>query len=232
MNINPTSHSHVESHTITNCMHEHHSIQKGGMSFQSEMQQSVKAQPQTVEEALQELAVINREINSGHKILGTGNTLGNVISDVTGEGLESIVVPMADNSAYANSNSATNLQVTAEMLNQITMQRKDNLQKPKNLQSSTATGIVSSADTTAGSQLQEKKKGLIPFNTKGIKKKIRKWIQAFPEKFRQGEKERVLKDKEMKPLTQEYILDTYDKTGRYQQLEKRGTINDNLNEKA
>ena len=219
MNINPTSHSHIESHTITNCMHEHHSIQKGGMSFQSEMQQSVKAQPQTVEEALQELAVINREINSGHKILGTGNTLG-------------IVVPMADNSAYANRNSATNLQVTAEMLNQITMQRKDNLQKPKNLQSSTATGIVSSADTTAGSQLQEKKKGLIPFNTKGIKKKIRKWIQAFPEKFRQGEKERVLKDKEMKPLTQEYILDTYDKTGRYQQLEKRGTINDNLNEKA
>ena len=81
-------------------------------------------------------------------------------------------------------------------------------------------------------KLQEKKKGLIPFNTKGIKKKIRKWIQAFPEKFRQGEKERVLKDKEMKPLTQEYILDTYDKTGRYQQLEKRGTINDNLNEKA
>jgi len=232
MNINPSSHSHIESHTITNCMHEHHSVQKGSMSFQSEMQQSVKKQPQTVEEALQELAAINREINAGYKILGTGNTLGNIISDVAGEGSESIVVPMADNSANASSNSTANLQVTAEMLNQITMPRKDSLPKRKTLQSNTASGVVSSSDTTAGSQLQEKKKGHIPFNAKGIKKKIRKWIQTFPEKFRQSEKESASKSKEMKPLTQEYILDTYDKAGQYHQLEKRGTINDNLNEKA
>lgn len=232
MNINPTSHSHIESHTITNCMHEHHSVQKGDMSFQVEMQQSVKEQPQTVEEALHELAAINRENNAGHKILGTGNTLGNVISDVAGEGTESIIIPMADNSTNANSNSATNLQVTAEMLNQITMPRKDSLPKPKTLQNNTVSGVVSSSETTAGSQLQEKKKGHIPSNAKGIKKKIRKWIQTFPEKFRQSEKEIASKSKEMKPLTQEYILDTYDKTGQYHQLEKRGTITDNLNEKA
>ena len=201
MNINPTSHSHIESHTITNCMHEHHSVQKGGMSFQSEMQQSVKTQPQTVEEALQELAEINREINAGYKILGTGNTLGNVISNVAGDGSENIIIPMADNAANANSNSTANLQVTAEMLNQITMPRKDSLPKPKTLQSNTASGVVSSSDTTAGSQLKEKKKGFIPFNTKGIKKRIRKWIQAFPEKFRQGENKHTIKNKEMKTIS-------------------------------
>lgn len=108
MNINPTSHSHIESHTITNCIHDHHSVQKGGMSFQSEMKQSVKAQPQTVEETLHELAAINRESNLGHKILGTGNTLGNVISEVTEEGPETVVIPMADNSANANSNNNSN----------------------------------------------------------------------------------------------------------------------------
>lgn len=232
MNINPTSHSHIESHTITNCMHEHHSVQKGSMSFQTEMQQSVKSQPQTVEEALHELAAINRESNFGHKIFGTANTLGDVISDVTGEGPETVVIPMADNSANANSNSHTNLQVTAEMLNEIVMPRKDSLQRSKTLQSSNKIGIVSTSDTTSGSQLQEKKKGFIPFNTKGIKKRIRKWIQAFPEKFRQSKKERITKNKEMKPISREYILDTYDKNGQYLQLEKRGTINDNLNEKA
>jgi len=232
MNINPSSHSHIESHTITNCIHEHHSVQKGGISFQSEMQQSVKAQPQTVEEALHELAAINREINTGHKIFGTGNTLGNVISDVIGEGSESVVIPMADNSANANSNSTANLQVTAEMLNQITMPRKDSLQKTKSTLSNITNSGVSSSDTTAGSQLQEKKKGYIPFHTKGIKKRISKWIQAFPEKFKHSEKVNITKGKEMKPLTQEYILDTYDKKGQYHQLEKRGTITDNLNEKA
>ena len=232
MNINPTSHSHMESHTITNCMHDHHSIQKGGMSFQSEMQQSVKAQPQTLEEALPELAEISREINSGHKILGTGNTLGNVISDVTGEGPESIVIPMADNSASANSNSNTNLQVTEDMLNAIVMPRKESLQRTKNMQNSTATGIVSSFDTTSGSQLQEKKKGFIPFNTNGLKKRIRKWIQAFPNKVFNRENKQRAKDKEMKLITHEYILDSYDKSGQYHQLEKRGTINDTLNKKA
>ncbi len=232
MNINPTSHSHIESHTITNCMHEHHSVQKGGMSFQSEMQQSVKAQPQTVEEALQELAAINREINSNHKILGTGNTLGNVISDVAGEGSESIVVPMADNSASANSNSNSNLQVTADMLNAIVMPRKESLQRTKTMPNSTATGMVSSSDTTSGSQLQEKKKGFIPFNANGLKKRIRKWIQAFPEKLFSKDSRETSKVKEMKPITQEYILDSYDKSGQYHQLEKRGTINDTLNKKA
>lgn len=88
MNINPTTHSHIESHTITNCMHEHHSVQKGGMNFQTEMQQSVKAQPQTVEEALQELAAINREIDSKYSMFGTDNTIGDVISDINGQGKE------------------------------------------------------------------------------------------------------------------------------------------------
>ena len=64
MNIIPTSHSHIESHTITNCMHEHHSVQKDGANFKTEMQQSVKEQPQTLEEALNELAAINRESDS------------------------------------------------------------------------------------------------------------------------------------------------------------------------
>lgn len=232
MNINLSSHSHIESHTITNCMHEHHSVQKGGMSFQSEMQQSVKAQPQTVEEALQELASINREINAGHKILGTGNTIGNVISDVIGEGSENIIIPMANNFTNASSNNTANLQVTAEMLNQITMPRKDSLQKTKSTLSNVTNSVVSSSDTTAGSQLPEKKKGFIPFHTKGIKKRIRKWIQAFPEKFKHSEKDNITKGKEMKPLTQEYILDTYDKKGQYHHLEKLGTITDNLNEKA
>ena len=213
-------------------MHEHHSVQKGSMSFRSEMQQSVKTQPQTVEEALQELAAINREINSGHKILGTGNTFGNAISDVAGEGSENIVVPMADNSANANSNSNSNLQVTADMLNAIVMPRKESLQTTKTIQSSTSTSIVSSSDTTSGSQLQEKKKGFIPFNTNGLKKRIRKWIQVFPEKLFGKENKPVSKDKEMKPITQEYILDSYDKSGQYHQLEKRGTINDTLNKKA
>ncbi len=232
MNINPTSHSHIESHTITNCMHEHHSVQKGGMSFQSEMQQSVKSQPQTVEEALQELAAINREINSDHKILGTGNTLGNVISDVAGEGSESIVVPMADNSANANSNSNSNLQVTADMLNAIVMPRKESLQSTKTMPNSTATSGISSSDTTSGSQLQEKKKGFIPFNTNGLKKRIRKWIQAFPEKLFSKNSRQLSQERELKPITQEYILDSYDKSGQYHQLEKRGTINDTLNKKA
>lgn len=232
MNINPTSHSHIESHTITNCMHEHHSVQKGGMSFQSEMQQSVKTQPQAVEEALQELAAINREINSGHKILGTGNTLGNVISDVAGEGSESIVVPMADNSTNANSNSNANLQVTADMLNAIVMPRKESLQSTKTMPNSTATSGISSSDTTSGSQLQEKKKGFIPFNTNGLKKRIRKWIQAFPEKLFSKNSRQLSQERELKPITQEYILDSYDKSGQYHQLEKRGTINDTLNKKA
>lgn len=232
MNINPTLHSHIEFHTITNCMHEHHSIQKGGMSFRSEMQQSVKTQPQTAEEELQELAAINREINSGHKILGTGNTLGNVISDVTGEATESIVVPMADNLANANSNSNANLQVTTDMLNAIVMPRKESLQRPKIMQRSTATGRVSASDMTSGSQLQEKKKGFIPFYANEIKKRIRKWILAFPEKLFSKDSRQSSKEKEMKPITQEYILDSYNKSGHYHQLEKRGTINDTLNKKA
>lgn len=232
MNINPTSHSHIESHTITNCMHEHHNVQKGGMSFQSEMQQSVKAQPQTIEEALQELAAINRKRNFGHKILGTGNTIGDVISDANGQGKENIMIPMADNEANANSIAKNNLHVTAEMLNEIVMPRKDNLQRSKTLQSSITIGIVSSSDTTSGSQLQEKKKGFIPFNTNGIKKRIRKWIKSFPGKISNRDNAKKVKNKEMKTISQEYILDTYDKTGQYHQLEKRGTINDNLNEKA
>lgn len=232
MNINPTSHSHIESHSITNCMHEHHSVQKGGMGFQTEMQQSVKAQPQTVEETLQELTALNRESKYGHKILGTGNTLGDVINTVTGEGSESVVIPMAENSANANSNNNSNLQITADMLNAILMPRKDSLQRTKTMQSSATNGIIFSSDITSGSQLQEKKKGFIPFNTNGLKKRIRKWIQAFPEKFRQSIKEQANKSNDMKVISQEYILDTYDKNGQYQQLEKRGTINDNLNKKA
>lgn len=107
MNINPTSHSHIESHTITNCMHDHHSVQKCGMRFRSEMQQSVKVQTQTVEEALQELAAINREYDTKHAMFGTGNTIGDVISDVNGQGKENIIIPMADNVANANSNDNT-----------------------------------------------------------------------------------------------------------------------------
>ena len=232
MNINPTSHSHIESHTITKCMHDHNSVQKGGMSFQTEMQQNVKAHPQTVEEALQELTAINRESYFGHKILGTGNTLGDVISEVTGEGSETVVIPMADNSANANSNNNSNLQITADMLNAILMPHKDSLQRTKTMQSSTTTDIVSSSDTTSGNQLQEKKKGFIPFNSNGFKKRIRKWIQAFPDKvFNRGNKQ-LTKDKIMKPITQEYILDSYDKSGQYYQMEQRGTINDTLNRKA
>ena len=232
MNINPTSHSHIESHTITNCIHDHHSVQKGGMSCQSEMKQSVKAQPQTVEETLHELAAINRESNLGHKILGTGNTLGEIISNVTGEGHESIVVTMAYDSSNTNGNSNSNLHVTADMLNAIVMPRKDSLQRAKTMQSSTPTDIVSSSDTTSGSQLQEKKKRFIPFNSNGFKKRIRKWIQAFPDKaFNRGNKQ-LTKDKIMKPITQEHILDSYDKSGQYYQMEQRGTINDTLNKKA
>lgn len=232
MNINPTSHSHIESHTITNCMHDHYSVQKGGMSFQAEMQQSVKVQPQTVEEVLQELATINREYDTKHAMFGTGNTIGDVISDVNGQGKENIIIPMADNVANANSNDNTILQVTADMLNEIVMPRKGSLQQSKILQNSNTIGIVSTSDTTTGSHLQEKKKGFLPFNTNGIKKRLRKWIQSFPEKFRQNKREHANKNKEMKTISQEYILDTYDKTGQYHQLEKRSIINDTLNEKA
>lgn len=232
MNINPSSHSHIESHTITNCMHEHHSVQKGGISFQSEMQQSVKAQPQTVEEALHELAAINREIYAGHKILGTSNTLGNVISDVAGEGSESIVVPMADNFANANSNSNTNMQITADMLNTIVMPRKENVQRTQILQRNTATVIVTSSDASTDNQLPERKKGFISFHTNGIKKRLRKWIQIFPEKIFIKDNKQAIKVKEMKPLTQEYILDSYDKNGQYHQLDKNGIANDMLNKKA
>lgn len=80
--------------------------------------------------------------------------------------------------------------------------------------------------------MQEKKKGFIPFNVNGLKKRIRKWVKAFPEKLFIKDSRQLSKKKEMKPITQEYILDSYDKSGHYHQIEKRGTINDTLNKKA
>ena len=69
-------------------------------------------------------------------------------------------------------------------------------------------------------------------NFKGINKRIRKWLQVLQEKSLENNKNLDINKREMKPLTQEYILDSYDKTGQYYQVEKQGIIDDCLNQKA
>ena len=69
-------------------------------------------------------------------------------------------------------------------------------------------------------------------NFKGINKRVRKWLQVLQEKSLENNKSLDINKKEMKSLTQEYILDSYDKNGQYYQVEKQGIIDDSLNQKA
>lgn len=235
MNINPTSHSHIESHTITNCMHEHHSVPKGGTSFQTEMQQSVETQPQTVEEALQELAAINREMDSNHRMFGIGNTLGDVISDVNGKGEDAVVKLMPDSSVEAKTGDNGQLHVTPDMLNALVTPRNLGLRtttEQNRTKLVTAAGIVdANANTDAEGQLQKRKRGL-PSVASGIKKKIRKWLQSLPEKLPGKDNKQEVRKKEMKRISSEYLLNSYDKTGQYHQIENVGTEKDALDKKA
>lgn len=231
MNIIPTSHSHIESHTITSCMHEHYSVQKGGANFKTEMQQTIRERPQTLEEALNELAAINRESDSKHKILGIGNTLGNVISDVTGEGEETVVMLMPENMA-ASKNGDNNLTVSPEMLNALVMPRKNSIYSQQ--ENEIKLNTISEFDTNTASkeQLQKRKRKFVQLRIKNVKKRIKKWMHSLPEKISDNENKLDSNQRKMKPLTQEYILDSYDKNGQFYQIEKNGIINDNLNKKA
>lgn len=231
MNIIPTSHSHIESHTITNCMHEHRFVQKGGANFKTEMQQSIKEQPQTVEETINELAAINQQMYDKHKILGTGNTLGNIFSDVTGKGEETVVMLMPENIA-ASKNGDNNLVVSPEMLNALVMPRKTSihLRQEKEIKLNTISGF--DMDTTSKEQRQKRKKKFVQLRIKNVKKRIRKWFQSLPERILDNDHKLDSNQRKMKPLTQEYILDSYDKNGQYHQIEKYGIVSDNLNKNA
>lgn len=236
MNINPATHVHSATHNITNCMHEHHTTLKGGASFKSEMQQSIKEKepPQTLKEAINELAAINRKIDSKHKIFGTGNTLGNIVSDTNGEGQEAVVMLMPNSSAEARKGSNGQLQVSPDMINELVMPRKSSLhpQAQSIKEKSIAISGLSDFDTTSKNQSQNKKRKFIQLNFKGINKRIRKWLQVLQEKSLENNKNLDINKREMKPLTQEYILDSYDKNGQYYQVEKQGIIDDYLNKKA
>lgn len=235
MNINPTSHSHIESHAITNCMHEHHSVHKGGVSFQTEMQQSVKVQPQTVEEAPHELVAINREMNSKHNIFGIGNTLGDIVSDVNGEGNESVVVLLPDSGAEASVSNNGQLQVTPDMLNALIAPRNSRFgaTPEQNRTKLTASSVMTEtkADTNGEGQLHKKKKGL-PSVASGIKKKIRKWLQELPKRILEKDNKQEIRKKEMKSISSEYLLNSYDKSGQYHQIENTGILNDSMNKRV
>lgn len=206
MNINPATHVHSETHNITNCMHEHHTSLKGGVSFKSEMQQQVKEPPQTIEEALNELAAINREIiDSKHKMFGSGNTLGNIISDVNGEGQEAVVMLMPDSSAEARKDNNGQLQVSPDMLNELVTPRKSSLhpQAQSIKEKSIAISGLSQFDTTSKNQSQKRKRKFIQLNFKGINKRIKKWLQVLQEKSFENNKSLDTNKREMKPHTQE-----------------------------
>ena len=205
MNINPATHVHSETHNITNCMHEHHTSLKGRVSFKSEMQQQVKEPPQTIEEALNELAAINREIDSKHKMFGSGNTFGNIISDVNGEGKEAVVMLMPDSSAEARKDNNGQLQVSPDMINELVMPRKSSLhpQAQSIKEKSIAISGLSEFDTTSKNQSQKRKRKFIQLNFKGINKRIKKWLQVLQEKSFENNKSLDTNKREMKPLTQE-----------------------------
>ena len=235
MNINPATHVHSEMHHITNCMHEHHTSLKSGASFKAEIQLNKEQEPpQTLKEAINELVAINREIDSKHKIFGTGNTLGNIVSDTNGEGQEVVTMLMPDSSAEARKGSNGQLQVSPDMINELVMPRKSSLypQAQSIKEKSIAISSLSEYDTTSKNQSQNKKRKFIQLNFKGINKRVRKWLQVLQEKSLENNKSLDINKKEMKPLTQEYILDSYDKNGQYYQVEKQGIIDDSLNQKA
>lgn len=235
MNINKTIYVHSETHQITNCMHDHHTEKSGGMSFQSEIhQQSVKKEPQTLEDALNELAAINREIDSKHKIFGTGNLLGNVISDINGEGEDTIVMLMPDNTTESRTSDNGQLLVSPDMLNALVAPRATSERSTPAVEhvKTIAVNGVSGFDTTAGGHRHKKNNRFIQSAATGIKKRITKWLHSLPEKLPGNDNKKEIKKKEMKVLNQEYILDSYDKTGQYHQIEKNGILNDNLNKRA
>lgn len=233
MNLKPISHLvvHQETHHITNCMHSHSAEKNGGMSFKSQMQQNIKEQPQTLEGTLNELAAINQQINDKHKMFGTGNTLGNIVSDVNGEGEEAVVVLMPEQTTEDVISHSKHEQVSADMLNAIIAPRNSSLRL--NSYESKKNNIVEGTlefDSSSGKH-KNKRQNRFTKAAFRIKTKIKKWLYLLPEKI-PGNTNEQSNRKEMRVLSQDYILDSYNKKGQYHQIEKQGIIDDSLNKKA
>ena len=142
---------------------------------------------------------------------------------------------LPDDTTDAHASNKGHLQVSPDMLNTLVMPKETDISisdSPDGIKVDVMDGM-SGFDTTSGGHLHKRRNRFLQKTLDGFKKRIAKWLQTLPDKLPGKEDKKEPLKKEMKIIdNKDYILDSYDRTVKYRQIEKTAFLNDNLNKKV
>ena len=226
LNLDP----HLDTHHVTKCLHDHGSARyDGGMVGMSPSVQAPQQQPKTLEEALYQLGeqLGQAEIEKKQTFFGTLLGVGEADKEVATGNRDTLVHLLPEETAGTHVAADQRTLVPDHMINTL-------ISLPaKWKRFITSGGMVGlrteKAEASARAGRQKRGGFFLQTAASETRRRIRTWLQT---EENTAEDQKQNEGKQLQNLPEDYILDSYDRNGRYRRIERSGILADTMDKKA